>query len=99
MLDAWPTHKMPVMVSKLCQISNIFYKMYVHPKNKLNAFKEVALPSNAQYFHKFGNLSTTVNMYSGDETDLPSGNKIDQIAHYLSINEVKLREESQPKDE
>lgn len=54
--------------------------MLIPEKLKLNKFKLVKIPSNADYFGRVGLQSVgTPNLYTGDEIAVMPQNKIDQI--------------------
>lgn len=75
--------------------------MYCNPKLKLNRFKEVNLPSNAEYFSKFGprkSLDAGYTPTDDDGKEIPiRGNKVDQIAAMDAFDRSKARQEAKAK--
>lgn len=54
--------------------------MFVPAKLRNNAFKEVKIPSNKDFFARVGLGSVgTAGSYTGDELAIPNQSKIDQI--------------------
>lgn len=54
--------------------------MYVPDKLKLNKFRLVRIPSNAEYFRRYGAGNDSKGVYSGDEMLSTGERKIDSIA-------------------
>lgn len=54
--------------------------MVVPEKMKVNHFKEVRIPSNKEYFKKFGSYQPTESYFTGEEA-IPLGErKVDMLA-------------------
>lgn len=63
--------------------------MYIPEElKKVNAFIDVAIPSNKQYFSRLGQTLPADTQYTGDEVATMSKNKVDQIADYEAYAEM-----------
>lgn len=56
--------------------------MRIPDKLKVNRFKIVNLPSNKDYFQRFGNRTLPESLYTGDDVAPTNQRKIDSIADY-----------------
>lgn len=54
--------------------------MYCNDKLKLNKFREVRIPSNSEYFSRYGNGDPSAGSFTGDESIPFAQRKIDSIA-------------------
>ena len=61
--------------------------MFVKEKMKLNRFKQVRIPSKAEYMAKFGEVKSAV-PYTGDEIAENLGRKTDQMRQVLEDMEA-----------
>ena len=66
--------------------------MIVPEKMKTNHFREVRIPSNKEYFRKFGQYTPGESYYTGEVVDMGNLNKIDQILAGQQEIEAKLAE-------
>lgn len=57
--------------------------MYIPEAMKVNKFVNVHIPSNYDYFSRFGNFNPTSASYTGEETAPMAQNKVDSINDYL----------------
>lgn len=67
--------------------------MFVPKKLKLNRFKVVNLPSNKDYFARFGNRTLPEQMFTGDEFAPSASRKIDQIVDYEAYDRMMQERE------
>lgn len=67
--------------------------MNIPDKLKLNRFKVVNIPSNKDYFQRFGSRTMPESMYSGDEVAPVASRKIDQIAAYDAYDRMMQQKE------
>lgn len=67
--------------------------MRINKKLKLNKFKYVRIPSNAEYFGRFGTSLVGKPQYTGDETIPFAERKIDSIADGASLYEEFARQQ------
>lgn len=76
--------------------SLISLSMYCPDELKLNKFKHVRIPSNDQYFARYGGVSPEDSgNYTGDEAIPMAQTKIDAIAEGAQLYEQYAREASQ----
>lgn len=68
--------------------------MYINPKLKLNSYRRCAIPSNRDYFARFGFQESPANLYSGDEVAPEPLTKIEAIEDFKHYADVKASEES-----
>lgn len=57
--------------------------MYIPEEMKVNKFKLVNLPSNADYFARLGQFAPAPSQYTGDNVAIMDENKVDSIVDYL----------------
>lgn len=67
---------------------------YINEKLKLNAFKDVRIPSNAEYFARYGFAVSPDSQYSGDEASPMPKNKTELFALMDEYDRMKLAEEA-----
>lgn len=67
--------------------------MNIPEKLKLNRFKVVNIPSNKDYFQRFGSRTMPETMYSGDEVVPLASRKIDQIVDYDAYDRMMQEKE------
>lgn len=61
--------------------------MFCPDKLKLNKFRFVRIPTNAEYFGRFGFADPSTGVYSGDQQGIEVGTKIDNIEKANSFYE------------
>lgn len=61
---------------------------------KVNAFQDVAIPSNKSFFARLGEVSPDSLKYSGDDVVPEQMRKTDSINDYIEYAEMKAKEES-----
>ena len=66
--------------------------MYIPEKMKLNKFRNCAIPSNKEYFSRFGFAVTPDTQYTGDEMAAMPMNKVESIEDMQAYAEMKQRE-------
>lgn len=66
--------------------------MRIRKELKLNRFKVVAIPSNKQYFMRFGERSVPAGLFSGDEVVPTRMNKTDVLA-LMAERDAQLQRE------
>lgn len=73
--------------------------MYVPEKLKLNKFRDVRIPSPAEYFGRFGTSVPPVseNRMTGDEDVMLNGRKTDILADMDAYDKYMQEEESNKK--
>lgn len=65
--------------------------MYCPDKLKLNKFKEVNIPSNRDYFARFGKVTVPSSMYGGDKQAVPMPmNKTDELAKAQVLVDMEM---------
>ena len=62
-------------------------------KMKVNAFHQVAIPRNAEYFARYGFAVSPHSLYSGDVPAPSPMNKTDILADMAKYDDMKQREE------
>lgn len=67
--------------------------MFVSEKNKHNKFKLVHIPSNRDYFSRFG-FAGVPDSFSGDQPGVDNRSKIDQIADMDLYDAYMMDQES-----
>lgn len=66
--------------------------MFVPEELKINKFKAVRIPSNEQYFSRFGQGLPTSGQFSGEDETLPIGqNKTEMLADQMEMYEEYAR--------
>lgn len=68
--------------------------MYIKDELKLNKFREVRIPSNAEYFARYGFTTSPDSQYSGDEDSPMPKNKTELFALMDEYDKMKQNEES-----
>lgn len=69
--------------------------MYCNPKLKLNKFKKVAIPSNAAYFARLGQIEAASSLYDDNGNERPhQGNKLDVLAAMDEFDRIRQAEEA-----
>lgn len=69
--------------------------MYIPDEmKKVNAFQDVAIPSNKSFFARLGEVNPDSLKYSGDELVPESMRKTDSINDYIDYAEMKAKEEA-----
>lgn len=69
--------------------------MYFPDENmKVNAFHQVAIPRNAEYFARYGYAASPEALYSGDELAPTPKNKTDILADMERYDQMKQQEEN-----
>lgn len=68
--------------------------MYINDGLKLNKFREVRIPSNAEYFARYGFTASPDSQYSGDEDAPMPKNKTELFALMEEYDSMKQREEN-----
>lgn len=61
---------------------------------KVNRFKQVAIPTNAQFFARYGLSASPLSEYSGDEIAPTPRTKVDIYADMQAYDAMKQREEA-----
>lgn len=61
---------------------------YPNEKMKVNKFHAVRIPSNAEYFSRFGLAVSPASAYTGDDVSPMPLNKTDSLADYERYCEV-----------
>lgn len=62
--------------------------MYIPEKLKLNKFRKCAIPSNREYFSRYGFAVSPSGQYTGDErVPVAPLNKVDSIVDYMNYAE------------
>lgn len=73
--------------------------MYIPEKMKLNKFQDCAIPSNRDYFTRFGGAVVPDTQYTGDELCPEPMNKVEAIEDMQAYAEMKQREIDNSKSE
>lgn len=68
--------------------------LFLDEKMKVNIFKNVAIPRNADYFSRYGFAVSPSSLYSGDETAPSPMNKTDILADMERYDAMKQAEEN-----
>lgn len=68
--------------------------MYIPDEMKLNKFRNCAIPSNREYFQRFGMATPPDGSYTGDETAPMPMNPVESIEDMRRYAELKQQEEN-----
>ena len=60
--------------------------MVIPEKLKLNKFKLVVMPRNADYFARFGSSTPSESVYGGDENPSRQESKLDQLNRTMDLS-------------
>lgn len=66
--------------------------MFVPDGMKVNKFKDVNIPSNKEYFGRFGFHDVKPDAYTGDEVAKINVSKVDEVADYMAYAEMMANE-------
>lgn len=66
--------------------------MYIPEEMKLNKFRVCSIPSNKEYFSRFGFAVTPETQYTGDDMASMPMNKVESIEDMQAYAEMKQRE-------
>ena len=66
--------------------------MFILAKLKLNKFRDCAVPSNREYFQRFGFASPAATSFTGDDVAPEPMNKVEQMEDLQNYAEMKQRE-------
>lgn len=69
--------------------------MYIREELKLNKLRHVKIPSNAEYFARYGFTASPASQYSGDDVAPMPKNKTELFALMEEYDRMKQVEESQ----
>lgn len=72
--------------------------MFVPKEMKIHQFVDVAIPSNKDYFGRFGERAPLPDAYTGDDPAIMPLNKIDEISMYQKYANMKADEASAQKE-
>lgn len=67
--------------------------MFIKDELKLNKFRDVRIPSNAEYFARYGFTTSPDSQYSGDESAPLSMNKTELFELMAEYDRMKQNEE------
>lgn len=67
---------------------------YPDEKMKVNSFRQVAIPRNAEYFARYGYAVSPASLYTGDEPAPKPMNKTDILADMERYDAMKQAEEN-----
>lgn len=69
--------------------------MFIKDELKLNKFRDCAIPSNREYFARYGFAVTPASQYTGDDVSLPMPmNKVESMADYMAYAEEMAENQS-----
>ncbi len=66
--------------------------MYINPKLKLNKFRKCSIPSNRDYFSRYGFADVPANQFTGDEPAPMPMTKVEAIEDLKRYAEMKQKD-------
>lgn len=69
--------------------------MFIPEKLKLNKFRDCAIPSNRDYFVRFGFQAPPAGSFTGEVVAPYPMNKVEEIEDFEKYAEMKAKEESE----